>query len=402
MATSAPEVSQDIGVRDLLEAGLHFGHQTKRWNPKMKRFIFDKRNGIHIIDLSKSLLMLQEALEFVHSVVINGKSVLFVGTKKQAQQVIQNAAADSGQFFVTHRWLGGTLTNNATIRNSIKRMRDIEDLEKKGAFETMHKKEASRLRRELEKLRRNLGGIADMSQLPGAMFVVDINREAIAVKEAVRLGIPVVAIVDTNCDPDPIDFVVPGNDDAIRAIKLIAGAVAETAKRAAAEYAKIAAEIARKKEQEERKAEEARKKAEEERAKLEAEKKAAAEKAAAERAAKEKAAKEKAAEKRAAKKKAAEEKADQEKPVTEGEEAPPAEDGDAKKAAAKAPAKKAAKKKTAKKAAKKADEEPADKAKAEEAPKAPADSPAEAPVEAEAKAEEPKEAPAETDETKSE
>jgi small subunit ribosomal protein S2 len=254
------EISQDVGVRDLLEAGLHFGHQTKRWNPKMKRYIFDKRNGIHIIDLSKSLVLLKQAMEFVNDVVLMGKSVLFVGTKKQAQQVIKTAAEQSGQHYVTNRWLGGTLTNSATISKSIKRMKEIEEIEKNNGFAEMHKKEASRLRRELEKLRRNLGGIADMDNLPGAMFVVDIGREAIAVAEANKLNIPVIAIVDTNCDPDKIDYVVPGNDDAIRAIKLIAGTIADTTSRAAAEYAKIAAERARKAEAEKRAAAEKQKK----------------------------------------------------------------------------------------------------------------------------------------------
>jgi len=289
------EVPQDIGVRDLLEAGLHFGHQTKRWNPKMKRFIFDKRNGIHIIDLSKSLVMLNQALEFVNDVVLTGRSVLFVGTKKQAQQVIKSSAESCGQHYVTNRWLGGTLTNNATIRNSVKRLKEIEELEKNDAFAGMHKKEAARLRRELEKLRRNLGGIAEMSSLPGAMFVVDIGREAIAVAEANKLNIPVIAIVDTNCDPDPIDYVVPGNDDAIRAIKLIATAVADATAKAAGEYAKIAAERARKAEAEKRAAEEKQKKEEGARKAAEAEKQKEKEKKAASKASQKKPSEKKAA-----------------------------------------------------------------------------------------------------------
>ena len=335
------EVPQDIGIKDLLEAGLHFGHQTKRWNPKMKRFIFDKRNGIHIIDLSKSLVMLKQALEFVNDVVITGKSVLFVGTKKQAQQVIKGAAEHCGQHYVTNRWLGGTLTNNATIRNSIKRLKDIEEIEKNDGFTGMHKKEAARLRRDLEKLRRNLGGIADMGSLPGALFVVDIGREAIAVAEANKLNIPVIAIVDTNGDPDPVDYVVPGNDDAIRAIKLIANAVADTTAKAAAEYAKIAAERARKAEQERRAAEEKQKKEDDARKAVEeekratqkaAEKKAAAEKAAAEKAKKaakkqEKAAarkQEKAAEKAAKAAAAAEDKPEEPAAAKDKPEAPAA------------------------------------------------------------------------------
>ncbi|MDA0991211.1 MAG: 30S ribosomal protein S2 [Verrucomicrobia bacterium] len=260
-----------IGVKDLLEAGLHFGHQTKRWNPKMKPFIFDKRNGIHIIDLSKSMGQLREALQFVYEVVVSGKQILFVGTKKQAQESIKETAVRTGQHYVTHRWLGGTLTNTTTIRRSVRRMREIEDMEKKGTMAELPKKEAAGLRRELEKLQRNLSGIANMDSMPGAMFVVDINREAIAVKEASRLNIPVIAIVDTNCNPDPIDIVIPGNDDAIRAIGLITGALADVVAKGAAEYAEIAAELARKKEAEAKEAE-ARKAKEAEKAKAEREK----------------------------------------------------------------------------------------------------------------------------------
>lgn len=250
IVVSTVEVPKEIGIRSLLEAGLHFGHQTKRWNPKMKRFIFDKRNGIHIIDLAKSLVMFQQALEFLRDVVANGKSVLFVGTKKQAQGVIKEIALSCNQPYVTTRWLGGTLTNSETIRRSVKRMREIEEMEKNDAFASMHKKEAARLRHELQKLRRNLSGIAEMSELPGAVLVIDINREAIAVAEANRLNIPVIAIVDTNCDPDPVDYPIPGNDDAIRAIRLVSSVVADTVYKAVAEYASIAAELARKKEAE--------------------------------------------------------------------------------------------------------------------------------------------------------
>jgi len=238
------EAPASTGIRDLLEAGLHFGHQTKRWNPKMKRYIFDKRNGIHIIDLAKSLVMLQEAARFVHDTVAGGKSVLFVGTKKQAQQVIEETAQACGQHYVTHRWLGGTLTNTATIRNSVKRFRGLDQLITSGEIENLPKKEASRMRREYEKLRRNLCGIAGMAELPGAMFVVDINRESIAVAEANTLGIPVVAVVDTNCDPDPVDYVIPGNDDAIRAVRLIVAALADSIQKAAKECARLAAEKA--------------------------------------------------------------------------------------------------------------------------------------------------------------
>jgi small subunit ribosomal protein S2 len=258
-----------IGIRDLLEAGLHFGHQTKRWNPKMRRYIFDKRGGIHIIDLAKSLALLNEALQFVYDAVSNGKSVLFVGTKKQAQKVIQDAATRCGQHYVSHRWLGGTLTNSKTIRASVKRMREIEALEKSGGLDAMHKKEASSLRREYQKLRQNLTGVANMAELPGVMFVVDITREAIAVCEAKKLGIPVTAIVDTCCDPDPIDYPIPGNDDAIRAITLIVNAVADTASKAQAEYSKRAVEETRRRE-EQKAADAARKAADREKARAKA------------------------------------------------------------------------------------------------------------------------------------
>ena len=216
----------------------------------MKRYIFDKRNGIHIIDLSKSMVLLKAALNFAHDVAASGKSVLFVGTKKQAQEAIKQAALGSAQHYVAQRWLGGTLTNSTTIRRSVKRLRELEALEKDGGLEKMHKKEASVLRHEMEKLQRNLTGLASMEALPGALFVVDVNREAIAVAEANRLHIPVIAIVDTNCDPDPIDYPIPGNDDAIRAIRVIAGLLAETIERAATEYSRVAVEQARKAEAE--------------------------------------------------------------------------------------------------------------------------------------------------------
>ncbi len=253
----AEETEQEVNVKTLLEAGVHFGHQTKRWNPKMKKFIFDKRSGIHIIDLAKSLTCLKEALNFVYEVVSQGSSVLFVGTKKQAQDAVQEAAERCGQHYVTHRWLGGTLTNNKTIRNSVNRMLELDRLEQSGEMENLSKKEASRLHNELDKLHRNLTGIAGMTEFPGIMFVVDIAKESIAVAEANRLGIPVVALVDTNCDPTPVDYPIPGNDDAIRAIRLISGLVADTVIKASADYARIAAEAemeakAKAKEQEEK------------------------------------------------------------------------------------------------------------------------------------------------------
>ncbi len=267
-------VRQDITVRDLLDAGLHFGHQTKRWNPKMQRYIFDKRNGIHIIDLNQSLQQLNKALAFIYDVVVSGRQLLFVGTKKQAQGTIQDVATRLGQHYVTTRWLGGCLTNAETIRRSIHHMRELEALVESDGFASMNKKEASGIRRQLAKAHRNLGGIADMDRLPGAMFVVDIQREAIAVAEARKLDIPVIAMVDTNCDPDPIDYVIPANDDAMRSIRLVVSAVAGIAEKAKAEYERVAAERARK-EEEARKAAEAKAKA-----KAESEAKARAEAAA--------------------------------------------------------------------------------------------------------------------------
>ena len=212
-----------------MTAGMHFGHQTKRWNPKMKKYIFDKRNGIHIIDITQSLDLLEEALAFVKGLTEQGKKILFVGTKKQAQEVIAQAAANCGMFNVTTRWLGGTLTNAQTIRQSVRRMRQLQVVAKNnnGSL-SIHKKEAANLRRELDKLERNLSGIADMDQLPGAIVVIDIMRETNAVAEARRLGVPVVAIVDTNCDPEKIDYVIPGNDDAIRSILLFSERVADS------------------------------------------------------------------------------------------------------------------------------------------------------------------------------
>ncbi len=253
--TSPVETSQalpttpkkEIEIRDLLEAGLHFGHQTKRWNPKMKHYIFDKRNGIHIIDLAKSMALMKEAMRFLRDVILQGNSVLFVGTKKQAQTMVKQAATESGQPYVTSRWLGGTLTNSNTIRKRVKRMRYIEEMEKTGTFDAMNKKEISILRHELEKLRRNLSGIAEMTNMPGALFVVDVNREAIAVAEANKLNIPVIAIVDTNCDPDPIDYVIPGNDDAIRAVKLVVMEAANIVNKALKEYMAIMADREREK-----------------------------------------------------------------------------------------------------------------------------------------------------------
>ena len=217
-----------ITLKDMFDAGLHFGHQTKRWNPKMKGYIFDKRNGIHIIDLTQSVTMLDEAAAFLRDTVLDGKKILFVATKKQAAEMVKNAAESVEQFYITERWLGGTLTNAKTIRTSVKRMRQLQATAKaNGGQLSEHKQEASMLRRELAKLEKNLTGIAEMAEQPGAVVIVDCVREANAVKEAVRLHIPVVAIVDTNADPEPIDYVIPGNDDAIRSIRLFASAIAD-------------------------------------------------------------------------------------------------------------------------------------------------------------------------------
>ena len=244
------EVPADVSVKDLLDAGLHFGHQTKRWNPKMKPFVFDKRNGIHIIDLTKTLEQLEKAKKFVYETAARGRPILFVGTKKQAQQVTKEIAMDCGQPFINTRWLGGTLTNSATIRKRIKYLHQVETMEKDGTFDKMPKKEVAVLRHELEKLRKNFSGMAGMGDQPGAMFVIDINREAIAVAEANRLHIPVIAIVDTNTDPDPVDYPIPGNDDAIRGIRLIAETLATAIKKGVSEYSKIAVEENRKRETE--------------------------------------------------------------------------------------------------------------------------------------------------------
>ena len=225
-----------IGVKELLDAGVHFGHQTKRWNPKMKPFIFEARNGIHIIDLSKSLTQLQVACEFLHKTVSKGGKVLFVGTKKQAQQAVKDTAKECGQYYVTERWLGGTLTNFATIKRSIGRLKQIEKMETDGSINQYVKQEQSVLRREAARLVKFFDGIRSMDKLPGAMFVVDIKREHNAVAEVRRLKIPVVAIVDTNCDPDLVDYPIAGNDDAIRSVRMLLATIGQTVTHAQAEY----------------------------------------------------------------------------------------------------------------------------------------------------------------------
>jgi len=225
-----------IGVKELLDAGVHFGHQTKRWNPKMKPFIFDARNGIHIIDLSKSVSQLEAACNFLASIVSKGHKVLFVGTKKQAQTAIRDTAKESGQFYVTERWLGGTLTNFATIKRSLARLKEIEKMEADGTINHYVKQEQAVIRREAARLVKFFQGIQTMEKMPGAMFVVDIKREHNAVAEARRLKIPVVAIVDTNCDPDLVDYPIAGNDDAIRSVRLILAMIGQTVTQAQAEY----------------------------------------------------------------------------------------------------------------------------------------------------------------------
>lgn len=216
-----------ISMKQLLEAGVHFGHQTRRWNPKMAPYIFTERNGIYIVDLQKTVKMVEEAYEFVRSTVADGKHILFVGTKKQAQETVKEEAERCGMFYVNVRWLGGMLTNYPTIQKRIQRLKELEQMATNGTFDVLTKKEVARLMGEAEKLEKFLGGIKDMPGLPGALFVIDPRKEHIAVAEARRLGIPIVAIVDTNCDPDEIDYVIPGNDDAIRAVKLLTSKIAD-------------------------------------------------------------------------------------------------------------------------------------------------------------------------------
>ena len=216
-----------ISMKYLLEAGVHFGHQTRRWNPKMAPYIFTERNGIYIIDLQKTVRKIDEAYMFVRNLAMEGKSVLFVGTKKQAQESIEQEAQRCNMYYVNNRWLGGMLTNFRTIRTRVERLNTIDKMEQSGQFDVLPKKEVAKLLHEREKLQANLGGIREMKGLPGALFVVDPKKEHIAVAEARSLNIPIVAIVDTNCDPDEVDYVIPGNDDANRAVKLIAGKMAD-------------------------------------------------------------------------------------------------------------------------------------------------------------------------------
>jgi small subunit ribosomal protein S2 len=216
-----------ISMKQLLEAGVHFGHQTRRWNPKMAEYIYTERNGIYIIDLQKTVRKADEAYMFIRQVAMNGGTVLFVGTKKQAQDSIREEADRCGMYFINNRWLGGTLTNFTTIKKRINRLSELTRMQENGTFDVLPKKEVAKLKLEMEKLEKNLGGIKTMPGLPSCMFVVDPRKEHIAVLEARRLGIPIVGIVDTNCDPEEVDYVIPGNDDAIRAVKLIAGKMAD-------------------------------------------------------------------------------------------------------------------------------------------------------------------------------
>jgi small subunit ribosomal protein S2 len=216
-----------ISMKQLLEAGVHFGHQTRRWNPKMSRYIFTERNGIYIIDLQKTVKKVEEAYNFVRDLAGEGKTMLFVGTKKQAQDSVKEEAERSGMYYVNQRWLGGTLTNFGTIRKRIERLHELERMQEDGTFDVLPKKEVIQLHKEMDRLEKFLGGIKGMKSLPGALFIVDPRKERIAVAEARKLGIPIVGIVDTNCDPDEIDYVIPGNDDAIRAVKLLTAKIAD-------------------------------------------------------------------------------------------------------------------------------------------------------------------------------
>jgi len=241
-----------VAIKELLEAGVHFGHQTRRWNPKMEKFIFEERNGIHIIDLQKTQRLLDYATQYVRNIAKEGGKVLFVGTKKQAGDAIREEAEKCGMPYVSERWLGGMLTNMKTIRKSIGRLIEIEELEKNGILATLPKKEQAKLRRELSKLNKNLGGIRDMSSIPKAIFIIDINKEHIARAEAKKLGMVVIALVDSNCNPEKVDFVIPGNDDAMSSIKLVAGAISKAIAEGV-EFFKQEEEIRKKRVAEERK-----------------------------------------------------------------------------------------------------------------------------------------------------
>ena len=225
----APQGDESLSMRALLEAGVHFGHQTHRWNPRMRRFIFAQRNGIHIVDLQQTMELLEQACAFATEVAATGKRILMVGTKKQAQESVREEALRAGQYYINQRWLGGTITNFVTIQTRIDHLVDLEERRARGEFNRLLKKEALKLNAKIEKLNRYLGGIKDMTSLPGALFIVDVGRENIAVAEARRAGIPIIALVDTDCDPSDIDWPIPGNDDAIRSIRLVSGHIARSA-----------------------------------------------------------------------------------------------------------------------------------------------------------------------------
>ena len=225
----APQGDESLSMRALLEAGVHFGHQTHRWNPRMRRFIFAQRNGIHIVDLQQTMELLEQACAFATEVAASGKRILMVGTKKQAQESVKEEAVRAGQYYINQRWLGGTITNFTTIQTRIDHLVDLEERKVRGEFNRLLKKEALKLDAKIEKLNRYLGGIKDMTSLPGALFIVDVGRENIAVAEARRAGIPIIALVDTDCDPTSIDWPIPGNDDAIRSIRLVSGHIARSA-----------------------------------------------------------------------------------------------------------------------------------------------------------------------------
>lgn len=242
----------EVTIKQLLEAGVHFGHQTRKWNPKMKRYIFAAKNGIYIIDLQQTMVLLKEAFDFCKNITASSGIILFVGTKKQIQDIVEKNAKECNMPYVKNRWLGGTLTNFETILKRIKRIEEIERMEQEGVFEKLPKKEVLGLQNEYEKLNYNIGGIRDLKRIPDAMFIIDPHKEEIAVKEAKKLGIPIIAITDTNCDPDDIDYLIPGNDDAIRACNLITGVISEAAKEGALNSTVIKADIEKeKKEQEE-------------------------------------------------------------------------------------------------------------------------------------------------------
>jgi small subunit ribosomal protein S2 len=307
--TTTGQARLTVNVQDLMDAGLHFGHQTKRWNPKMKRYIFGARGGIYIVDLEKTLDCMRTALQFLFETIARGRQVLLVGTKRNAQEPVKALAERVKMPYVTTRWLGGTLTNAATVRRSVVRMREILKMENDGSINKLPKKEISKIRHELEKMKFNLTGIADMEKLPGAIFVIDVGCESNAINEANRLKIPVVAVVDTNCDPDPIDYPIPGNDDSIRSIQLTLDVVGQAIEQAQAEYSRIAAD-----EQRKRAAADAKAKAEEEDRKA---KQAAARKAKADAAKAAMKAAAPAPEKKAAKSEAKAEAKTEEKPAAE-------------------------------------------------------------------------------------